>query len=123
MNRTILAVAAILLVAIAAPVAVALSPAMAVLNSITAVSCATTPTKIALPVTGEPARSICVQNMEAVDVYIGGNTVTTANGFKVPSASAAAPQSFCFDAQTAWCTVASSTSPIRVVAGTGYSGR
>lgn len=122
-SRFVLAVAAILLVGIAAPVAVALSPAMAVLNSITAVSCATTPTKIALPVTGEPARSICVQNISAVDVYVGGNSVTTANGFLLPSASSTAPVTFCADVQTMWCTVAAATSPLRVVAGTGYSGR
>lgn len=110
-------------VAVMAPAAVALSPAMSMLNSISPISCATTPTKIQLPSTVQPARSICVQNMEAVDVYVGGPDVTTSNGFKVQAGTASAPTNWCFDAQTGWCVVASSTSPIRVVAGNGYSGK
>lgn len=111
-----------LFVALAAPVAVALSPAMSTLNSIDPVSCGTSPTKIALD-TATPARSICVQNDQAVDVFLGGSDVTTTNGLRLPSASTAAPLTFCLDVQTLWCTVASSTSPVRVGAGTGYSGR
>ena len=111
-----------LFVALAAPVAVALSPAMSTLNSIAPVECATTPTKIALPTTS-PARSICVQNDKAVDVYVGGSDVTTANGILLPSASKAAPSTFCADVQTMWCVVGAATSPVRVGAGTGYSGR
>jgi hypothetical protein len=111
-----------LVVALAAPVAVALSPAMSMLNSIDPVSCGTTPTKIALD-PSTPARSICVQNDQAVDVFVGGPTVSTANGHRLPSASTSAPSNFCFDAQTGWCIVASSTSPVRVTAGNGYSGK
>lgn len=102
--------------------AVALSPAMAILQSTAAVSCGTTATQIALPV-ATPARSICVQNLAAVDVYVGGPTVTTSTGFLLPAGSTSAPTQFCFDAQTGYCVVASSTSPLRVLAGTGYSGR
>lgn len=122
MKRLILVAVVVVLVGLAAVGASALSPAMATLASISPVSCATTATKIALPV-ATPARSLCVQNQAAVDVYVGGSDVTTANGFLLPSASVTAPTSFCFDGQTAWCVVASSTSPVRVVAGTGYSGR
>lgn len=111
-----------LVVALAAPVAVALSPAMAILNSTAPVECATTPTKIALD-TSTPARSLCVQNLDAVDVYVGGSNVTTANGFLVPAGSTSAPTSFCADVQTMWCVVASSSSPVRVLAGNGYSGK
>lgn len=114
--------AVVLAVVIAAPVAVALSPAMALLNSPAVVSCGTTATKIELPV-ATPARSLCVQNDQAVDVFIGGPDVTTSTGWRLPSASTAAPQNFCADVQTMWCIVASSTSPLRVLAGNGYSGR
>ena len=111
-----------LVVAIAAPVAVALSPAMSMLNSPAVVSCGTTATKIELN-NVQTARSICVQNDQAVDVFIGGSSVTTSTGWRLPSASTSAPQSFCADVQTLWCVVASSTSPLRVIAGSGYSGR
>ncbi len=114
--------AVVLVVAIAAPVAVALSPAMSMLNSPAVVSCGTSPTKIELPVTS-PARSLCVQNDQAVDVFIGGSDVTTSTGWRLPSASTSAPQNFCADVQTMWCVVASSTSNVRVLAGNGYSGR
>lgn len=123
MRKPLIALAAIaLLVAIVAPAAVALSPAMGIMNSTAVVSCATTATQISLPVTN-PARSICVQNDQAVDVFIGGSDVTTATGLRLPSASTAAPQNFCADVQTLWCVVAASTSPLRVIAGSGYSGR
>lgn len=118
----VLLTVAFVLVAGGPPVARALGPAMSTLESIAAVSCATTPTKIALPTTS-PARSICVQNQAAVDVYVGGSTVTTSNGFLLPAGSTTAPTSFCFDGQTGWCVVSASTSPVRVLAGTGYSGR
>lgn len=114
--------AVVLVVAIAAPVAVALSPAMAVLNSPAVVACGTSPTKIELSV-ATPARSLCVQNDQAADVFIGGPDVTTSTGWRLPSASTAAPQNFCADVQTMWCVVASSTSNVRVLAGNGYSGR
>ena len=104
------------------PAARALSPAMSTLESIAAVSCGTTATKVALP-TASPARSICIQNQAAVDVYVGGSTVTTDNGFILPAGSTALPTEFCFDAQTGWCVVAAATSPVRVLAGTGYSGK
>ena len=122
MKKLYVILAAIALVALTSVGAVALSPAMSTLQSITAVSCATSATKIALPV-DTPARSICVQNLEAVDVYVGGSNVTTSTGFLLPAGSTSAPTQFCFDAQTGWCVVASSTSPVRVLAGTGYSGR
>jgi len=121
MNRLTF-VLVVILVGLAAVGVQALSPAMSTLESISPVSCGTTPTKIALP-TSSPARSICVQNQAAVDVFVGGSTVTTTNGFLLPSASTTAPQTFCFDAQTGWCRVASGTSPVRVLAGTGYSGK
>ena len=114
--------AVVLVVAIAAPVAVALSPAMSMLNSIDPVECGTTPTKIALD-TATPARSICIQNLESVDVFVGGPDVSTSNGYQVSAASGSTVHSFCADVQTMWCVVASSTSPVRVVAGNGYSGR
>ena len=122
MKKLYVILAAVALVALTSVGAVALAPAMSTLQSITAVSCATSATKIALPV-DTPARSICVQNLEAVDVYVGGSNVTTSNGFLLPAGSTSAPTQFCFDAQTGWCVVASSTSPVRVLAGTGYSGR
>lgn len=112
----------VLVVAIAAPVAVALSPAMSMLNSPAVVSCGTTPTKIELN-NVQAARSLCVQNDQAVDVFIGGPDVTTSTGWRLPSASTAAPQNFCADVQTMWCVVASSSSNVRVLAGNGYSGR
>ena len=111
-----------LVVAIAAPVAVALSPAMSMLNSPAVVSCGTTATKIELA-NPQPARSLCVQNDQAVDVFIGGPDVTTSTGWRLPSASTSAPQNFCADVQTMWCVVASSTSNVRVLAGNGYSGK
>ena len=122
MKKIHLVLVAVALVALTSVGAVALSPAMAYLKSTAAVSCAATATKIALPVE-TPARSICVQNLAAVDVYIGGSDVTTSTGFLLPAGSTTAPTQFCFDAQTGWCVVASSTSPVRVLAGTGYSGR
>lgn len=109
-------------IALTTTAAVALSPAMSTLQSIAAVSCGTSATRIALPIE-TPARSVCVQNLAAVDVYVGGNNVTTSTGFLLPAGSTSAPTQFCFDAQTGWCVVASSTSPVRVLAGTGYSGR
>ena len=113
---------AVVLAGLASVGAVALSPAMSILASITPVSCGTTATLVALPA-GTPARSICIQNQDAVDVYVGGPTVTTANGYILPAGSAAAPTSFCFDAQSGYCVVAAATSPVRVLAGTGYSGK
>lgn len=122
MKKHLPVIAVVALVAIAAPVAVALSPAMSMLNSRAVVSCGTTPTKIELD-NVQPARSLCVQNDQAVDVFIGGPTVTTSTGWRLPSATTAAPQNFCADVQTMYCIVASSTSPLRVLAGNGYSGR
>ena len=118
----ILAALALVLFIGGPPAARALSPAMSILASISPVSCGTTATLVALPA-GTPARSICIQNQEAVDVYVGGPTVTTANGFILPAGSAAAPTEFCFDAQSGYCVVAAATSPVRVLAGTGYSGK
>jgi len=115
-------IVAVVLAGLASVGAVALSPAMSTLVSITAVSCATSATVVALPVSS-PARSVCIQNLDAVDVYVGGPTVTTANGFLLPAGSTTAPTQFCFDGQTGWCVVAAATSPVRVMGGTGYSGR
>ena len=122
MNKLHLVIVAVALVALASVGAVALSPAMSTLESIAAVSCGTSATKIALPV-ATPARRICVQNLEAVDVYVGGASVTTSTGFLLPAGSTTAPTQFCFDAQTGWCVVAAATSPVRVLGGTGYSGK
>lgn len=121
-NPLVVILAAVAFVLVMSGGAIALSPAMSLLASPPTVSCATTPTKIALPVE-TPARSICVQNLDAVDVYVGGNNVTTSTGFLLPAGSTSAPTQFCFDAQTGWCIVASGTSPLRLLAGTGYSGR
>lgn len=118
----ILAALALVLFIGGPPAARALSPAMSILASIAPVDCGTTPTLVALPA-GTPARSICIQNIEAVDVYVGGSDVTTANGFLLPAASGTAPVPFCFDAQSGYCVVAAATSPVRVLAGTGYSGK
>lgn len=121
-NPLVVILAAVAFVLVVSGGAIALSPAMSLLASAPVVSCGTTPTKIALPTTS-PARSLCVQNLAAVDVYVGGNDVTTSIGFLLPAGSTSAPTQFCFDAQTGWCVVASSTSPVRVLGGTGYSGQ
>jgi hypothetical protein len=111
--------AAVAVLAITAQRAPALSTPMPALKTMAPVTCATTPTLIAPEQsTGAAVASICIQNTAAVAMYIGGSDVTTTNGYIIKAAaSATEPETFCFDAQRAYCTVAASTQSARVLYG------
>jgi hypothetical protein len=118
--RKILVIAAIVLVALAAPIATAFNNPMPELKSAAVVACATTPTLIN-PGAGstftQAVQSICVQSVATNAVYIGGSDVTTSTGFVLPAASLTDPKSLCFDASRAYCIVAASTENVRVTFG------
>ena len=115
--RVTLAVFAVALVILAAPIATAFQNAMPELKSAAVVACGTSATIINPGAVGEQVQSICVQSSASNAVYIGGSTVTTSTGFILPAASATAPVELCFDAQRAYCVVAAATENVRVVYG------
>jgi|688.fasta_scaffold339643_2 hypothetical protein len=119
-SRILVTIAAIALVALAAPIATAFQNPMPELKSAAVVACGTSPT-IINPGAGstftQPVQSICVQSAASNAVYIGGSDVTTSTGFILPPASATAPVQLCFDAQRAYCRVAAATENVRVVYG------
>jgi hypothetical protein len=115
--RIPLAIAAIVLVALAAPIAEAFQNPMPELKSGAVVACSTSATLISPAAAGESVQSICVQSAASNAVYIGGKTVTTSTGFILPAASATAPVELCFDAQRAYCIVAAATENVRVTYG------
>lgn len=112
-----LAVVVIALVCVA-PIAVAFNTPIPALASGAVVACGTSPT-IVNPGGTSATRSFCVQNINAVAIYVGGPDVTTTNGHVVPAGSLADPKSICFDAHHGWCTVAAATADARIVYGIG----
>lgn len=116
-SRVIFTIAALTLAALAAPVVDAFSAPMPELKSGPVVSCATTPT-IINPGGTSSTRSICIQNINAVAIYVGGRDVTTTTGQVVPAGSLADPKTFCVDAHHAWCVVAAATADARITYGT-----
>ena len=112
-----LAVVVIALVCVA-PIAVAFNSPMGALASGAVVACGTSPT-IVNPGGASSVRSICIQNENAVAIYVGGSDVTTTTGQIIPAGTLADPKTFCFDAHHAWCTVAAATSNARVTYGIG----
>ena len=118
--RVLLAIAALTLAALAAPIATAFQNPMPELKSAAVVACGTTPTLIN-PGAGatftSPVQSICVQSEATAAVYIGGSDVTAATGFILPPASATDPKTLCFDAQRAYCIVDAATEDVRIVYG------
>ena len=118
--RVLLAIAALTVAALAAPIATAFQNPMPELKSAAVVACGTTPT-IINPGAGatftSPVQSICVQSAASNAVYIGGSDVATTTGFILPPASATAPVQLCFDAQRAYCIVDAATENVRIVYG------
>lgn len=90
----------------------ALSNPMPELTDSPVVECTTTPTLIAPSTTA--VGSICVQNENATEVYLGGKTVTTTTGLVLPAGAAGEPSTLCFDAQRTYCIVSSGTHDVRV---------
>ena len=116
MNRYTALLAALIALALATPIAVAFNSPMPALASSPVVACATTPT-IVNPGGILPTRSFCVQNINAVAIYVGGSDVTTTTGHVVPAGSLTDPKTMCFDAHHGWCTVAAATADARIVYG------
>lgn len=116
MNRYTALLAALIALALATPIAVAFNSPMPALASGPVVACATTPT-IINPGGTNSTRSICVQNINAVAIYVGGSDVTTTTGQVIPAGSLTDPKTFCFDAHHGWCTVAAATADARVTFG------
>lgn len=114
-----LILAAVAVLAVTAERTMALSTPMPALKTMTPVTCSTSPTLIAPEQsTGAAVASICIQNTAAVAMYVGGSDVSTTNGYIIKAAaSATEPETFCFDAQRAYCLVAAATQSARVLYG------
>ena len=118
MSRLSVFLICILVAVVAGGSAVAFNSPMGALASGPVVACGTSPT-IVNPGGASSVRSICIQNENAVAIYVGGSDVTTTTGQIIPAGTLADPKTFCFDAHHAWCTVAAATSNARVTYGIG----
>lgn len=116
MSRLSIFLLCVLVAIIAGTGAVAFNTPMPALKSGPVVACGTTPT-IINPGGTDSTRSICVQNINAVAIYVGGNDVTTTTGHVVPAGSLTDPKTLCFDAHHGWCTVAAATADARITYG------
>jgi len=113
-NALILAIAAVMLAAVAAPRVVALANPIRDLRNV-AVSCGSTGDPEIIQPTGS-ASSMCIQNSSATCVRIGGSAVTTATGLSIGDACPGG-KVFCADMTRAWCEAESSTIEVQVIYG------
>jgi len=118
MSRLSVFLLCLLVAVVAGGSAVAFNTPMPALASGAVVACGTSPT-IVNPGGTLAVRSVCIQNENAVAIYVGGPDVTTTTGQIIPAGSLTDPKTFCFDAHHAWCTVAAATANARVTYGIG----
>jgi predicted permease len=117
MSRLSVFLICLLVAVVAGGSAVAFNSPMPALKTGAVVACGTTPT-IINPGGTDSTRSICVQNINAVAIYVGGVNVTTTTGHVVPAGSLTDPKTMCFDAHHGWCIVAAATADARITFGT-----
>jgi len=113
-NALILAIAAVMLAAVAAPRVVALANPIRDLRNVAVVCGATGDPEVIQP--AGSASSMCIQNSSATCVRLGGESVTTATGLSIGDACPGG-KVFCADMTRAWCESEAGDITVQVIYG------